>query len=505
MTRNYAIIAASCTCLMASSQTASSQDEKPNIIFVLTDDQAPWAFGLSGDTNALTPVMDRLATQGAHLKNAFVPSPVCSPARVTFMTGRYASEYKIHDFIVMPTHSVLTFDPSFNAGLNPESITFAEVLQDAGYKTGLVGKWHLGDWTTTDDKKYHPTNHGYDYFMGLTGGGVSPVNPTLEAEGEIREFKGLTSEILADYAMDFIKRNADKNFMLSWNTRAPHTRWLPVTDEDWAPFEDMDPHLPNPYYPDLNVERAKTRMREYLASTHSVDRNLGRIMELLDKLNLREKTIIIFFSDHGYMMGHNGLEHKGNGKWITNTSPEPTEDCQRGYRPNLYDNSLKVPAFVYWPGVIKPGTVIHNTISSLDLFPTIVEMAGADMPDDHLVRGRSIIPLLKREEVGDWCDDFYSEYTMINYCLAFLRSYRTPEWKLVRDFLNSENDELYHIAYDPEENINLIHDQREEVRNVINDLHQKIIGQMRTINDPLLNEIEVDKEYYKKVNKAYYK
>ena len=235
MTRNYAIIAASCTCLMASSQTASSQDEKPNIIFVLTDDQAPWAFGLSGDPNALTPVMDRLATQGAHLKNAFVPSPVCSPARVTFMTGRYASEYKIHDFIVMPTHSVLTFDPSFNAGLNPESITFAEVLQDAGYKTGLVGKWHLGDWTTTDDRKYHPTNHGYDYFMGLTGGGVSPVNPALEEEGEIREFKGLTSEILADYAMDFIKRNADKNFMLSWNTRAPHTRWLPVTDEDWAP------------------------------------------------------------------------------------------------------------------------------------------------------------------------------------------------------------------------------------------------------------------------------
>jgi len=468
----------------------TGQNQHPNILFILTDDQAPWAMGVSGDPNASTPNIDRLANEGAYLKNVFTTTPVCSPSRASLMTSRYASEYGILDFIPHPDHRL--YDPDYNPGLDPEGITFAEVLQEAGYQTGLVGKWHLGDWINSGERKYHPCNHGFDYFMGLTGGGTTPADPELEVNGELRKLKGLTTDILTDHALEFIRENADRNFLLCLNTRAPHGAWLPVADDDWAPFEHMDPILPNPAYPDLDVERVKKEMREYLASVRGVDRNLGRIMALLDELNLTEWTIIIFASDHGYNMGHNGIKHKGNGIWMTRHIPDDTKNIKGKYRPNLYDNSLKVPAFVYWPGVIEPGIKINHTISLLDFYPSMVEMAGARLPEDHLVRGKSFVPLLKGEEIGDWDNDFYAEYSMINYCNAYMRCYRTPHWKLVRDFLNPELDELYHIAYDPEENINLINDPSEEIKRVIKDLHSRIIQNMKEINDPLLNGMGTD-------------
>jgi len=478
-------------------QLVSGQSEKPNIIFILTDDQAPWAFGASGDLNADTPNMDQLVNNGAYFKNAFTTTPVCSPARASIMTSRYASEYGILDFIPHPDHKL--YDPTYNPGLDPESITFAEVLQEAGYATALVGKWHLGDWTQSSDKRFHPTNHGFDYFMGLTGGGTTPSNPKLELNGKLRQFSGLTTDILTDHAIKFIRKNKNKNFLLCLNTRAPHGAWLPVSEEDWAPFENKNIYIPNPAYPDLDVQKVTSEMREYLASTRGVDRNLGRIISLLKELEISERTIIMFFSDHGYNMGHNGIKHKGNGIWITKTKPEDTENISGKYRPNLYDNSLKVPAFVYWPSVVSPDVVIHNTVTTLDIYPTIVEMAGAKLPQNHLVRGRSLVPMLKGEKMEDWDDDFYGEYSMINYSNAYMRCYRTQEWKLVRDFLNPERDELYHIAFDPEENINLIHDPSPNTQRIINELHSKILQSLERANDPLLSQGIVEKEYYSRL------
>ncbi len=481
--------------LLFANFSLQAQDKKPNILFILTDDQAPWALGASGDPNANTPNMDKLLREGVYLKNAFCTTPVCSPARASIMTSRYASEYDILDFIPHPNHRL--FDPKYSPALAPESITFAEVLQEAGYYTGLVGKWHLGDWTMEGNEKYHPTNNGFDYFTGLTSGGTTPDDPELEENGKVSQFKGLTTDILTDRALKFIEDNKNKNFLLCLNTRAPHSRWLPVTDEDWAPFENMDPLLPNPGYPDLDTEKAKRKMREYLASTRGVDRNIGRITDLLQELGLMENTIIIFFSDHGYNMGHNGIEHKGNGNWITKTLPPATENIEARSRPNMYDTSLKVPAFVIWPGTTKAGMVVNHTITSLDLFPTIVEMAGAKMPENYTIRGRSLVPLLQGKEVENWDDDYYGEYSMINYSSAFMRCYRTPEWKLIRDFLNPGRDELYHIALDPEENINLIDIPTEEVRLVKENLNQHILQKMKEIDDPLLKEVKVKKDYYK--------
>ena len=465
-----------------------SAAQQPNIIFIYTDDQARWTLGASGNTQAHTPHIDRLAREGAYLTNAFVTTPVCSPARAALMTSRYASEFGILDFIAQPGHRL--YDAEEDLGLPPATLTFAEILQDAGYRTGLVGKWHIGDWTQQDDKKYHPTNHGYDYFMGLTGGGTTPDDPTLEEDGVTREFEGLTTDILTDRGIAFVERNTGRPFLLSLHYRAPHGRWLPVADEDWAPFAELDPEIPNPDYPDLDVDRVKQRMREYLASVAGIDRNVGRLLAALDRLGLRDDTIVIFTSDHGYNMGHNGIEHKGNGIWITRTRPPGTDHIPGKYRPNLYDESLRVPAIVRWPGVVEPETVIRETVSSLDWYPTLVDMAGAAIPRGVPVRGRSLVPLLKGEEVEAWDNDLYAEYSMINYAQAYMRAYRTPEWKLVRDFLDPERDELYHLAVDPGEHHNRIGDPSAEAQAAERRLHEQILQKMEAIGDPLLEAID---------------
>jgi len=473
--------------LILFSANAFGQEIRPNILFIYTDDQAQWTIGASGNYQAHIPNIDRLADEGAYLKNSFVTTPVCSPARATLMTGRYASEFGISDFIPQPGHRL--YDPENEIGLSPSSMTFAEVLTEAGYTTGLIGKWHLGDWTNDPSKKYHPTNHGYDYFMGLTGGGTSPVNPPLEKDGEVQAFEGLTTDILTDEAIEFLKENSEQPFLLNVHYRAPHGAWLPVAESDWESYRDLDPKIPNPDYPDLDIERVKRMMREYLASVSGIDRNVGRLLHTLDMLQIADNTIVIFTSDHGYTMGHNGIYHKGNGIWVTNSLPPKHPNIEQKYRPNLYDQSLKVPAIVRWPGVIKPGLSISETVTNLDWFPTLLEMANIPVPERKIVRGQSIVPLLKGEETEDWNNEFYSEYDMINYAQSYMRSYRTDSWKLVKDFKNPDRDELYNIARDPKENINLIHDSRSEIKTKIKELEQIIKERMEKIGDGLLDTL----------------
>lgn len=450
---------------------------KPNIVIVLTDDQAPWAFGSAVRSEqfrdvpaAATPNLDRLASEGAVFRNFFCTTPVCSPARASFMTGRYASELGIPDFIPQPGHKL--YDPNDEVRLDPESTTtIAELLKKAGYTTGLVGKWHLGDWTALGNEKFHPTQHGFDYFMGLTGGGTTPDNPMLEEEGVVRQFEGLTTDILTDRAIGFIERNKEQPFFLCLATRAPHGRWLPVAPEDWEPYAELDPTIPD--YPGLDITRIKKMMREYLASTSGVDRNLGRLLDSLDKNELSDNTIVIFTSDHGFNMGHHGIWHKGNGLWATKKQPpgkyhNGVRVISNKYRPNLYDESLRVPAVVRWPGVIAPGTVVSKTATALDVFPTLAQMAQVSA--DPSLKGRSLVPLLKGETPSEWNDDVFAEYDMIHYATASLRCYRTDRYKLVRDDHNEGCDEFFDLAEDPSENRNLINDPRPEIQQKIKEL-----------------------------------
>ncbi len=458
------------------SSSALSAAERPNIIFLFTDDQAAWAVG-ANDPNVKTPHMDRLFTEGAHLVNAFTVTPVCSPSRASLMTSRYGSELGITDWIHPRREPTL--------GLSLDHLTFTELLQANGYRTGLVGKWHLG---RTDE--YHPTKMGFDFFMGHRDGGWAPVDPVLEVEGKQTQLEGLTADILGTAARQFVREHRDETFFLAWHTRAPHTRWLPVADEDWAPYENYDPELPHPDYPNLDVPRAKRMTREYLASVRSVDRNLGLLLAELKALDLVDNTVILFSSDHGYNMAHNGIWHKGNGHWLVKPQPPAEQNIPKGQRPNLFDTSLRVPTAVWWPSRIQAGTRVTETISNLDWYPTILGMAGISLPRNVVLRGRSFLPLLDGEEVADWDNGFYAEYSTKHQSHTHMRMYRTPRWKLVRDYMNPHRDEFFDLVADPEETTNLLHGELSARHSaVIARFSNRILEQMARLGDPVLSEI----------------
>lgn len=442
---------------------------RPNILFVYTDDQASWALGLSGHPHASTPNLDKLFRSGAYLPNSFTVTPVCTPSRAGLIAGRYGSELGLTEWL-NPRREPFKGLP---AGL----VTWPQVLQSAGYDTGLVGKWHLG---LLDE--HHPTRHGYDFFMGFRGGGTTPEDPTLEKDGEERLFRGLTADILTDEALAFLRRPRDAPFLLSLHYRAPHARWLPVAASDWAPFDGLNPVIPNPSFPYLDVERLRRMTREYLASTKSVDRNLGRVMAELVELGLERDTVIVFTSDHGYNMGHSGVWHKGNGHYVLLRNPPATANVPAGQRPNMWDRSIRVPTAVAWPGRIQEGLMIERTVSNLDWYPTLVEIAGAEVPDGIVLRGRSMLALLLGSP-AEWDDDLYGEYSTHHQSRTHMRMLRTPRWKLVRDFLNSERDEFYDLRSDPEETTNRIRDPR--AQGAIARLSRELATRMRAVGDRL--------------------
>jgi len=450
--------------------------EKPNIVFLFTDDQAPWALGAAGHAHLRTPHMDRLAKEGAYLPNSFTVTPVCSPSRASLMTSRYGSELGITDWIQPKKEPQL--------GLDPATVTWPELLQQSQYKTGLVGKWHLGL-----PDKFHPTRTGFDYFMGFRGGGNSPANPVLEIDGKTKKFKGLTPDILTDHALKFIDANKSGAFLLCVHYRAPHARWLPVAEEDWAPYRDLNPAPPHPDYPKLDVPRVKKMTREYMASVASVDRNIGRILKKLDDTKLTQQTIVIFTSDHGYSMGHNGIWHKGNGHWVLTEPPAATANIPRGQRPNMYDLSIRVPTIVRWPNHTKPGSVITQTVSNLDWYPTLASIARAELPAGETIRGRDLTPLLAGKAPADWENGFYAEYSTKHQSRTHMRMYRTPKWKLVRDFLNNGRDELYNLTDDPEERHNLIDSAKPAAQKAIAALHAKILEHMAKNKDAVLKTV----------------
>lgn len=446
--------------------------QRPNILFILTDDQAPWGLGYSGYAQAATPNLDRLFSEGVYLTHAYTVTPVCSPSRASLMTSRYGSELGITEWI----------HPKFEAdlGLDPSLVTWPELLQKAGYNTALVGKWHLGV-----PERFHPKKTGFDYFMGFREGGASPVDPTLEDnEGEVKKFKGLTTDILTDHALAWLKTRGNAPFLLCLHYRAPHTRWLPVAPEDWAPFENLDPALPHPDYPDLDVDRVKRMTREYLASIRGVDRNVGRVMEWLREAGLDENTLVVYTSDHGYNMGHNGIWHKGNGHWVLKSPPPFTDNIPKGQRPNMYDHSVRVPTAVRWKGKLAAGQVLQRTVSNLDWFPTLMAAAGVDIPADVPIRGRNALPLLLLpQQPHDWDDTYYGEYSTHHQSHTHMRMIRTPEWKLVRDFLNPDRDELYDLTLDPGETTNLILSRAPHIQQVLDRLNTMLMERMKAIGD----------------------
>jgi uncharacterized sulfatase len=429
----------------------------PNIVFLYTDDQARWAMGAYGNRDIRTPNLDRLARRGALFRNAFTVTPVCSPSRASLMTSRYGSELGIADWIDPATEPDL--------GLAASAITWPELLKGFGYRTMLAGKWHLG---TRDE--FHPMRQGFDVFYGFRAGDNQPIDPTLEVDGQVRHLKGSLPDLLVDEGLRFIEANRAGPFLLSIHFRAPHTPYGPVPDQDSAPYRDR--RLAIPDFPGLPSDRVRQLRRAYYASVSSVDRNVGRLLDRLESLRLAQQTIVIFTSDHGYMIGEHGLWHKGNATWLIQGKTGP--------RPNMFDDAIRVPLLVCWPGVVAPGTMIDRVVSNLDLFPTILDMVRLGVPENLVLHGRSLVPLL-RGQSPSWDDTLLGQYDMHHDRVARMRMIRTPEWKLIRHFEPDGQDELYHLAVDPGELRNLVDSTEPEHRAQREALSQRLKDWMRRI------------------------
>jgi uncharacterized sulfatase len=251
--------------------------------------------------------------------------------------------------------------------------------------------------------------------------------------------------------------------------------YAPVPEVDSAAYRDLDPTIPD--FPGLPRGRVKRLTREYYASVGSVDRNVGRLLDRLDALGLSHKTIVIFTSDHGYMIGHHGLWHKGNATWIA--------EGKKGRRPNMFDDSIRVPLLVRWPGAVAPGTAVEHAVSNLDVFPSVLEMAGLGVPDNLRIAGRSFAPLIRGTAGASlsWDDTHFGQYDMHHGAVAKMRMIRTPEWKLVRHFEPGGADELYHLAADPREAENLAGSAAHRDRQA--ELAGRLRRWMTSIGDPL--------------------
>ena len=443
---------------------AQAAGTRTNIVFIVTDDQAEWTLGAYGNRDARTPHLDRLASEGARFTHVFTPTPVCSPSRATMLSGRYGTEVGITDWI----------NPEENeagVGLPPALTTWAEALQRAGYRTGLIGKWHLGSLP-----QFHPTRQGYGSFFGFLGGGTTPMNPRVQVGDEEREIAGAEPDVMTDAALAFLRQQDGRPFALSLHFRAPHTPYGPVPPEDMAPLRDVPVTIP--LFPGLDEAQVRQWTREYYASIHSVDRNIGRVLDALAQSGLDTRTVVIFTSDHGYNIGQHGLHTKGNATWIAGGVNGPT-------MPNMFDTSLRPPFIARGPG-IPGGREVGALVSFEDIYPTLLSIAGVPLPADAPRHGRDFSPWLRGEPVAQWRDAVFGQYDIHHYAIAHLRMMRSTQWKLVRSYGTTTKDQLFDLQADPGELRNLwnapAHRERRRA------MEGELRAWMRSIDDPVLKE-----------------
>jgi uncharacterized sulfatase len=413
-------------------RAADSPPGRLNIVSIVTDDQASWAMGAYGNPDARTPVLDRLAREGVLFRNALVTTPVCSPSRAGFLTGRYGTELGIRDWISPD-------EAAGGHGLPPGTPTWPAILRESGWRTALVGKWHLGR-----GPRRHPSAFGLEGFFGFLDGGNAPMDPTLEVEGREQVVKGPIPDLVTDEAIRFVTGSRDRPFALLLHFREPHTPYGPVPEADAAALRGVDPAIPD--VRGLDREQVKAWTREYLASVHAVDRNVGRLLAALERLGLRDRTVVLFTSDNGYNIGHHTLHTKGNGHWVAGGITGPP-------RPNMFDTSLRVPLVLRGPG-LPSGREVGEVVTQLDTLPTVLALLGVPMPAGLVQHGRDVSPLLRGEAVS-WPDTVFGEFDMHHYTLARMRMVRTARHKLVRYLGTSFQDELYDLSEDPGETRNL--------------------------------------------------
>ncbi|RKN61270.1 sulfatase-like hydrolase/transferase [Paenibacillus ginsengarvi] len=402
---------------------------KPNIVFIMTDDQGPWALGCAGNKEIQTPNLDRLAAEGVRLDNFFCASPVCSPARASLLTGRIPSQHGIHDWIEKGNAADGAIE------YLQDQLAYTELLAQNGYVCGLSGKWHLGD-------SMKPQK-GFTHWYAHESGGGPYYNAPMIRDGALVREKDYITDVITDDALEFIDRQAEspQPFYLSVHYTAPHSPWIGNHPQAYLDlYEDcafescpQEPHHPWSYKTQNEPpEKVRQKLIGYFAAVTAMDYNVGRIMERIDKLGLREHTLICFLSDNGFNCGHHGIWGKGNG-----TFPQ-----------NMYDSSVKVPAIFSQPGTIPQGAVSEALVSGYDWMPTLLEYVGIGNPEAERLPGRSFLGSLRGSDTDERDNVVvFDEYGPV-------RMIRSREWKYVHRYPYGPH-ELYDLTGDPGERHNL--------------------------------------------------
>ncbi|MHB1782877.1 MAG: sulfatase family protein [Acidimicrobiales bacterium] len=404
---------------------------RPNIVVALTDDHAQWALGCSGNREIRTPTMDYLARTGVRLANAFCPTPVCSPARASFWTGKIPSQHGVHDYLA---------DRVVKSGEHPGTAgqrTLADSLHAAGYATGFSGKWHLGDASCPAD--------GFDYWFAQS----APLEPEgfsspWPADAAPKHFE---RHAITDHAIDFLRRRPrEQPFFLFIGHFATHSPWSGhperlVDQYRHCSFDDIPADVTHPFGRPTSESLYRTRehpheaLAQYFASVSEIDEQLGRVLDELDDQGVREQTLVVYTSDHGLNASHHGLWGKGNA-----THPY-----------NMVEESIRIPLIFNAPGQILSGQVRAELVNHCDLHRTLAEFAAVPAAGGAELPGRSFTDLLVGKPIPDWPELVFGEY-------GDLRMARSRDHKLIVRAGN-DADELFDLAADPRETVNRIGDR----------------------------------------------
>ncbi len=467
----------------------------PNILFIFSDDHAYQSIGAYGSRLVETPHLDQLAKSGMRFDRCLVTNSICGPSRATILSGKYS-----HANGFLTNGGKMRFDGS--------QVTFPKLLQSAGYQTAVIGKWHL----VSD-----PT--GFDYWHILPGQGAY-YNPPMNDNGRAVKHVGYSTDIITDLSLDWLKnRDPQKPFLLMCQHKAPHREWAPnlkylghdndrMYSEPTTLFDDysgrgmaeksqdmtiaktmtaQDLKLKEPknltpeqlekwnaYYQPRNAafEAANLQgrdlvrwkfnryMHDYLACTKSVDESVGRMVQFLKENQLEENTLVVYSSDQGFFLGEHGWFDK---RWI-------------------FEESLRTPLLVKWPGRVKPDSTNQQIVSNVDFAETFLEAAGLPVPAE--MHGKSLLPILRGENPTNWRNSFYYHYYEFPGAHSVRKHYGvvTDRYKLVQFYGGNANyAELFDRQSDPQELVNVIDDPQ----------RAQVLGELRTELARLRAELKV--------------
>jgi arylsulfatase A-like enzyme len=431
-TRYLVVLAA----LAAGACTDRGIPERPNVVFIMADDLGYGHLGAYGQTRIRTPHIDRMAAEGVRFTDFYAGSTVCAPSRSVLLTGRHTGHTSVRG----------------NTGgipLLPEDVTLGEVLQDAGYVTGIFGKWGLGDSGTTGV----PWEQGFDEFFGY----LHQVHahfyytPFLWADDRREPLAGngdgarvtYSHDAITDRALDFVRRHRDERFFLYLAYTIPHTELL-VPDDAMSEYAGAFPE-PRPYPGDGHYAPQERPRTAFAAMVTRLDRDVGRLLGLLAELGLDDETIVFFTSDNG-----------GQDGWGADLAFFEGNGPLRGSKMQLYEGGIRVPLVVRWPGVIEQGRASEHIWAFWDVLPTVAELAGGTVPDG--LDGRSMLPALVGSELADrpapLHEMLYWEYGNVRGQAPIRQAVRWGGWKGIRTDLGGPL-ELYDLTVDPGESRDL--------------------------------------------------